>query len=248
MPISTLLVDGKEYLYFYYNDPMTNQKKRIYCGRKKDPQAVQKAEQFQSRYERAQEQKDRFVGVLGRLSALSGEIAGYSAEDREFIVTCLVQAYPDLSWVESDQMALFGKVNGNKSLESRLTPIYGDLKASLTRVHDVTGELRTLIEYIDSDWYYRVRYRNADEGEEKPERDPSWKYHLNDDPENMVVEILRGWLDAYDHAQRRLDALEEFSRERKLQAIIEALALIGVRKAMKDSREIIEETLGLMLS
>ena len=132
MPISTLLVDGKEYLYFYYNDPMTNQKKRIYCGRKKDPEAVQKAEQFQSRYERAQEQKDRFAGVIGRLSALSGEIAGYSAEEREFIVTCLVQAYPDLSWVESDQIALFGKVNGNKSLESRLTPIYGDLKAGLT--------------------------------------------------------------------------------------------------------------------
>jgi hypothetical protein len=246
MPISTLLVDGKEYLYFYYNDPMTSQKKRIYCGRREDPEAVQKAERFQSRYERAQEQKDRFTGVIGRLSALSGEIAGYSAEEREFIVTCLAQAYPDLSWVESDQMALFGKVNGNKPLESRLAPIYSNLKASLTRVHDVTGELRTLIEYIDSDWYYRVQYRKPDEGNEKPERDPSWKYHMNDDPESMVVEILRGWLDAYDHAQKRLDALEEFSRERKLQAVIEALALVGVRKAMKYSRKIIEEALGLV--
>ncbi len=143
-------------------------------------------------------------------------------------------------------MALFGKVNGNKPLESRLAPIYSNLKASLTRVHDVTGELRTLIEYIDSDWYYRVQYRKSDEGNEKPERDPSWKYHLNDDPESMVVEILRGWLDAYDHAQKRLDALEEFSRERKLQAVIEALALVGVRKAMKYSRKIIEEALGLV--
>ena len=246
MPVSTLLVDGKEYLYFYYNDPMTNQKKRIYCGRKKDPQALQKAEQFQSRYERAQEQKARFAGVIGRLSALSGEIAGYGAEERESIVTCLVQAYPDLSWVESDQIALFGKVNGNKSLESCLTPIYGDLKASLTRVHEVTGELRTLIEYIDSDWYYRVRYRTPDEGDEKPERNPSWKYHVSDNPENMVVEILRGCLDAFNHAQRRLAALEDFSRERELHAVIEALALIGVGKAMADSREVIQEALDLL--
>lgn len=245
MPISTLLVDGKEYLYFYYYDSAKKQKRRIYCGPKESAEAVQKAEQFQSRYEKAQEQKDRFTGVVGRLSALSGEIAGYSREEREFIVTCLLQAYPDLSWVDSDQMALFGKVNGSKSLENRLAPIYANLKAGLTRVHDVTGELRTLVEYIDSDWYYRVRYREPDQGDEKPEQDPSWKYHVNDDSENMVVEILRGWLDAYDHAGRRLDVLEGFSRERKLQAVIEALALVGVRKAMKDSRKTIEEALGL---
>jgi hypothetical protein len=246
MPISRLLVDGNVYLYFYYNDPTTKQKKRIYCGPEEDPEAVEKAERFQSRYEKAQEQKDRFAVVLGLLSALSGEIAGYSSGDREFIVTCLVQLYPDISWVEDDQTALFGKVNGHKSLESRLAPVYGELVASLRLLHDVTWELRTLIEYIDSDWYYRIRYREPGEGDEKPERDPSWKYHLNDDAESLVVEILRGWLDAYDHAQRRLDALEKYSRERKLQAIIEALDLLGIRKAMGDSKEIIEKALGLV--
>ncbi len=239
---------GKEYLYFYYYDPAKKRKKRVYCGPKGSPEAIQKAEQFQSRYEKAQSQKDRFAGVIGRLSALSGEIAGYSVEDREFILTCLMQAYPDLSWVESDQMALFGKVNGNQELERRLAPVYDVLKASLTRVHDVTGELRMLIEYVDSDWYYRIRYREPGEEDEKPERDPSWKYHVNDEPENMVVEIFRGWLDAYDHSGRRLDALEGFSRERKLQAVIEALALIGVRKAIVDSKEIIDEALHLLSS
>jgi predicted transposase YdaD len=39
--------------------------------------------------------------------------------------------------------------------------------------------------------------------------------------------------------------LEKYSRGRKLQAIIEALALIGVGKAMADSREVIQETLAL---
>jgi hypothetical protein len=43
-------------------------------------------------------------------------------------------------------------------------PIYGDLKTSLSRIHDVTGDLRRLIEYIDSDWYYRMRYREPGEG------------------------------------------------------------------------------------
>ncbi len=246
MPLSTITVHGKEYLYFYCSDSVTKQKKRIYCGPKGSPEAIKKAQQFQSRYEKAQEQKERFAGVIGLLSALSGEIAGYGKEEREFILTCLVQAYPDLSWVESDQMALFGKVNGNKALESHLAPVYDDLKAGLTRIHDVTWELRTLIEYIDSNWYYSVRYREPDEGDEKPERDPSWKYHVNDDPENMVVEILRGWLDAYNHAERRLNVLEGFSRERKLQAVIEALALIRVRRAMKDSKEIIGKALALI--
>jgi hypothetical protein len=246
LPVETLEVGGKQYLYFYYYDPAKKRKKRVYCGPKGSPEAIQKAEQFQSRYEKAQDQKDRFAGVIGRLSALSGEIAGYSVEDRELILTCLMQAYPDLSWVESDQMALFGKVNGNKELERRLAPVYDDLKASLTRVHDVTGELRMLIEYIDSDWYYRVRYREPGDGDEKPERDPSWKYHVNDEPENMVVEILRGWLDAYDHAGRRLDVLEGFSRERKLHAVIEALALVGLRRVIADSRVVIREALNLL--
>ncbi|MGA2199105.1 MAG: hypothetical protein ABSG45_04125 [Nitrososphaerales archaeon] len=246
MPVETLEVGGKQYLYFYYYDPAKKRKKRVYCGPKGSPEAIQKVEQFQSRYEKAQDQKDRFAGVIGRLSALSGEIAGYSVEDRELILTCLMQAYPDLSWVESDQMALFGKVNGNKELERRLAPVYDDLKASLTRVHDVTGELRMLIEYIDSDWYYRVRYREPGDGDEKPERDPSWKYHVNDEPENMVVEILRGWLDAYDHAGRRLDVLEGFSRERKLHAVIEALALVGLRRVIADSRVVIREALNLL--
>jgi len=248
LPIETLVVDGKQYLYFYYYDQRTKGKKRVYCGPKGDPRAVEKAERFQSRYDRAQKQKDRFAVVLGLLSALSGEIAGYSSEDREFIVTCLVQLYPDISWVEDDQTALFGKVNGHKSLEDRLAPVYDELVASLRLVHDVVWELRTLIEYIDSEWYYRIRYREPGESDEKPERDPSWKYHVNDDPENMVAEILRGWLDAYDHAQRRLDALEEYSRDRKLRAINEALDLIGVRKAMSDSKEIMEKALGLMMS
>jgi hypothetical protein len=246
LPVETLEVGGKQYLYFYYYDPAKKRKKRVYCGPKGSPEAIQKVEQFQSRYEKAQDQKDRFAGVIGRLSALSGEIAGYSVEDRELILTCLMQAYPDLSWVESDQMALFGKVNGNKELERRLAPVYDDLKASLTRVHDVTGELRMLIEYIDSDWYYRVRYREPGDGDEKPERDPSWKYHVNDEPENMVVEILRGWLDAYDHAGRRLDVLEGFSRERKLHAVIEALALVGLRRVIADSRVVIREALNLL--
>lgn len=91
-----------------------------------------------------------------------------------------------------------------------------------------------------------MRYREPGERDEKPERDPSWKYHVNDDPENMVVEILRGWLDAYDHAGRRLDVLEGFSREKKLQAVIQALALIGVRKVIADSRVVIREALGLL--
>ena len=246
MPVETLEVGGKEYLYFYYYDPAKKRKKRVYCGPKGSPEAMQKVERFQSRYEKAQDQKDRFAGVIGRLSALSGEIAGYSVEDREFILTCLMQAYPDLSWVESDQMALFGKVNGNKELERRLAPVYDDLKAGLRRVHDVTGELRMLIEYIDSDWYYRVRYREPGDGDEKPERDPSWKYHINDEPENMVIEILRGWLDAYDHARRGLDALSEMSRAKNLQAIIEAVTLIGVGKAMADSKEVIQEALAVL--
>ncbi|MDG6924935.1 MAG: hypothetical protein JRN09_00115 [Nitrososphaerota archaeon] len=69
---------------------------------------------------------------------------------------------------------------------------------------------------------------------------------MNDDPKSMVVEILRGWLDAYDYAGKRLDVLEGFSREKKLQAVIEALALIAVRKVIADSRVVIRVALGLL--
>jgi hypothetical protein len=145
-------------------------------------------------------------------------------------------------------MVLFGQVNEDKSLLSRLAPVYNKLKADTARVQDVTGDLRMFIGYVDSDWYSRVRYRKEDEGDDKPERDPSLKYHVNDHPENMVVEILRGWLNAYDHARRRLDALQEMSRAKNLQAVNEALALIGVGKAMADSREVIQEALALATS
>ena len=247
MPLETLVVGDKTYLYFYYYDPAKKRKRRVYCGPMEDPRSLEKAERFQSRYETAQREKNRFAMVLVLLSALSGEIAGYTTEEREFILTCLMQAHPDLSWVENDQTALFNNVYGHKSLENRIAPVYDDLKASLTRIHEVAGDLRTLIRYVNSDWYY-VRYREPGEGDEKPERDPSWKYHVNLEPENMEVEILRGFLDAYDHAQRRLDVLEKYSRERRLRSIIEALELIEVRKAMADSREIIEKALGLVVA
>ena len=248
MPISILLVDGKEYLYFYCYDSAKKQKRRIYCGPKESAEAVEKANHFESRYEKAQEQKDRFTGVIGMLSMLAGEIAGYSSEERDLIATYLVEAYPDLQRVVNDQMALFGRLNEDKSLFRRLSLVYDKLKVDTTRIQDVTGDLRMLIAYVDSDWHSRVRYRKAGEGDDKPEWDPSLKYHVNDHPQNVVVEIMRGWLDAYDHARKRLDTLQEMSRSRNLQAIIEAVALIGVERAMVDSKEVIQEALDLVAS
>lgn len=246
MPIETLVVDGKQYLYFYYYDSATKQKRRVYCGPKGSSESLEKANRFESRYEQAQEQKKRVTGTIGKLSALAGEIAGYSSEERALVLTCLVEAYPDLQWVVNDQMALFGWLNEDKSLLRRLSHVYGMLKADAARIQEVSGDLRMLIGYLDSDWYSRVRYRNADAGDDKPERDPSLKHHVNDNPENVVVEILRGWLDAYDHAQKRLDALLETARSKNLDAIIEAIELIGITKAMADSREVIREVLDLV--
>jgi hypothetical protein len=46
--------------------------------------------------------------------------------------------------------------------------------------------------------------------------------------------------------RRRLNALQEVSRTKNLQAIIEAVTLIGIGKAMAVSREAIQEALALL--
>jgi hypothetical protein len=96
------------------------------------------------------------------------------------------------------------------------SPVYDELKTDAARIQDAMGDLRMFIGYLDSDWYSRVRYRMAGQSDEKPEREPSLKYHVSDRPENVVVEIPRGWPEAYNHARKRFDVLQEMSRTKNL--------------------------------
>ena len=61
MPIETLTVDGKKYLYFYCYDRSVSRKIRIYIGPASDAHSRKRASTLERRYRAVQEVKDRLL-------------------------------------------------------------------------------------------------------------------------------------------------------------------------------------------
>ena len=68
MAIETLLVNGKQYLYFCCWDSATKQKKRIYIGPATDTSWKKKARILERRYRSVRAAKERVLLHLGRLT------------------------------------------------------------------------------------------------------------------------------------------------------------------------------------
>ena len=248
MPIETLLIDGKQYLYFYYYDPETKRKKRVYCGPKGSAEATEKANQFESKYEQAKRQKKSGSDHLTKLFALAAEFPSYNPLRSGEALRCFVDAYYDIKWVSHAYISVLGWLNDDPELLRRLGKTYGRLQKDMTRIKQVDDDLGNFIHYSYPEWYSLVRYRKKSDDIEKPEENPSSKYHVDLESRNMVVEMLKGGIDALEHAQRRFDALQEICRKNNLDTMIEALEFVGVMKAMTDSRKAIQEALGLVAS
>ena len=68
MPIETLLVNGKRYLYFYCYDAAAKQKKRVYVGPARDAGSMRKARILDRRYRSVRAVKKRLLAHLSRLA------------------------------------------------------------------------------------------------------------------------------------------------------------------------------------
>jgi hypothetical protein len=68
MPIETLLVDGKQYLYFYCYDAAVKQKKRVYIGPASDSDSREKALMLEERYRSVQTVKKRILVHLSKVA------------------------------------------------------------------------------------------------------------------------------------------------------------------------------------
>ena len=68
MAIETLVVNGKQYLYFCCWDSAAKQKKRIYIGPATDTSWKKKARMLERRYRSVRAVKERVLLHLGRLT------------------------------------------------------------------------------------------------------------------------------------------------------------------------------------
>lgn len=246
MPEETLVVNGKEYLYFSFYDSGTKQKKRLYCGPKDDPQALERAKLFEKRHKLSQQQRKTTVGRYLRTMSLGAEVAMDQTDQCKQAIQCLIDAFPDLQWVKGDYMALFGWLNEDKQLLHRLEGVHQKLQDDMKNIQDIESSFREFLQEADPDWFNHVRYRKSKDEQERPERDPTWKYHIDQSPRNIVLEMLRGGIDAHEHARMRIDASLEIAHKSHLDAIVEAIEFVGLVKAITDSRAVFQEALALV--
>jgi len=82
MPTETLVVNGKQYLYFCCWDSAAKQKKRIYIGPATDASWKKKARMLERRYRSVRAVKERVLLHLGRLTMcqLLGDLDGVARE------------------------------------------------------------------------------------------------------------------------------------------------------------------------
>ena len=78
MPIETLSVDGKQYLYFYCYDRSAKKKRRIYVGPASDARSRSRASALERRYRDVQEVRDRLLLHVSRFTA--SQALGNSAD------------------------------------------------------------------------------------------------------------------------------------------------------------------------
>ena len=245
MPEETLVVNGKEYLYFSFYDSATKQKKRLYCGPKFDPEAKKRAGLFEERHKLGQQRRKTTIGRYLRIMSLGAEAAIYNTEECKQAIQCLVDAFADLQWVKGDYTALFGWLNGDEQMLDRLEGVRQKLQDDMKNIQDVEPNFREFLREAHPDWFNHVRYRKSEDEQERPERDPAWRYHIDQSPGNIVLEMLKGGIDAHEHALMRIDASLEIARKNHLDVIVEAIEFLGLTKAITDSRAVFQEALEL---
>jgi hypothetical protein len=69
MPVETLTVDGKKYLYFYCYDRSVSRKIRVYIGPASEARSRSRASALERRYRAVQEVKDRLLLHVSRFTA-----------------------------------------------------------------------------------------------------------------------------------------------------------------------------------
>jgi hypothetical protein len=93
MPVESLLVDGKRYLYFYYYDRGTKRKERIYCGPVPSADSQRRARELEDRYLRFRRLKDGVNLQMAKLLRLqiTGDVKA-TQKQRQAIIAVLAES------------------------------------------------------------------------------------------------------------------------------------------------------------
>ncbi len=126
MPIETLLVDGKRYLYFCYYDTAAKRKKRVYTGPASDEDSRKKALVLEGGYCSVQAVKKRILAHLSRL-ALHHALGDPAAEtERLAIAEELESIDAVVSWCP--------RQSRNRALRERTRSSGRTVKSSILRL------------------------------------------------------------------------------------------------------------------